>query len=130
MPVADTSFIIDLIRHDPHAMACLKDIEDRGISPSMTPISILELYYGAYNSVSVEENIKEALMFRNLWEELPFTDEVYHTFGYLSATLLQQGVRIGDFDEVIAAFALTHDSMVIARDRHFEKVPGLKIISY
>jgi len=130
MPVADTSFIIDLIRHDPHAMACLKDIEDRGISPSMTPISILELYYGAYNSVSVEENIKEALMFRNLWEELPFTDEVYHTFGYLSATLVQQGVRIGDFDEVIAAFALTHDNAIIARDRHFEKVPGLKIISY
>lgn len=130
MPVADTSFIIDLIRHDPHAMACLKDIEDRGISPSMTPISILELYYGAYNSVSVEENIKEALMFRNLWEELPFTDEVYHTFGYLSATLVQQGVRTGDFDEVIAAFALAHDSMVIARDRHFEKVPGLRIISY
>ena len=130
MPVADTSFIIDLIRHDPGAMACLKDIEDTGSPPSVTPITILELYCGAYNSVSVEKNIKETLVFMNLLEELPFTDEVYHAFGYLSATLAGKGVRLGDFDEVIAAFALTHDNTIITRDRHFEKVPGLVVIGY
>jgi len=130
MPVADTSFIIDLIRHDSGAMAYLKDLEEGGIPPSLTPVTILELYYGAYNSISLEKNIKEALAFRNLWEELPFTDDVYHAFGYLSATLGRQGVRLGDFDEVIAAFALTLDKKIITRDRHFEKVPGISILGY
>lgn len=130
MPVADTSFVIDLIRHDPAALALLDEMEEKKDKPVMTPVTVLELYYGAYRSESMERNIREILAFRLLWEEASFSDEVYHAFGFLSADLATRGDPLGDFDEVIAAFALALDGAIITRDRHFGQVPGLTVISY
>jgi hypothetical protein len=54
MPVLDTSFIIDLIRHKPEAFRVLETIEKEGLTPATTSITILELYRGAYLSSSPE----------------------------------------------------------------------------
>jgi len=37
---------------------------------------------------------------------------------------------LGDFNEAIAAIALCYDGEIITRDRHFEKIPELKVIGY
>jgi predicted nucleic acid-binding protein len=36
----------------------------------------------------------------------------------------------GNFDQAIAAAALCYDSEIITRDRHFEKIPELKVTRY
>ena len=130
MPVADTSFIIDLIRHDPGALALQEELESADRQPSVTPVTLLELYYGAYRSSAIEQNIRQILAFQDIWEELPFTDEVYHAFGYLSARLADRGASLGNFDEVIAAFALVHDGEIVTRDQAFSDVPDPSVIHY
>ncbi|MGD0079035.1 MAG: type II toxin-antitoxin system VapC family toxin [Methanoregula sp.] len=130
MPVADTSFIVDIIRHDPKAIAKLEELEDEGKPLYTTPINSLELFEGAYRSLHVEENVKEILAVIAAFEEVPFGNDIYHAFGYLSATLQEKGNPVGDFDQVIAAVALCSDGEIITHDRHFEKIPELTVIGY
>ena len=130
MPVADTSFIVDIIRHDLKALAMLEDLESQGTSLSITPIIALELFEGAYRSLRVEENVKEVITILSFCDELAFDTDIYHAFGYLSATLEKCGSPVGDFDQAIAAAALCSDGAIITRDRHFEKIPGLTVIDY
>jgi tRNA(fMet)-specific endonuclease VapC len=56
--------------------------------------------------------------------------DICHAFGYLSATIRDCGSPDGDFVQDIAASVLCSDSEIIPRDRHFEKIPGLKVIGY
>jgi tRNA(fMet)-specific endonuclease VapC len=130
MPVADTSFIVDLIRNDPGAMARLEDMESRGKTLRITPVIVLELFEGAYRSLRVEDNVQEIHAILEYCDEIPFDTDIYHAFGYLSATLHAYGSPVGDFDQAIAAAALCFDSEIITRDRHFEKIPELKVIGY
>jgi len=130
MPVADTSFIVDIIRHDPEALAKLEDLESEGKPLCITPVIALELFEGAYRSLRVEENVKEVLSLLSICDEVPFDTDIYHAFGYLSATLEACGSPVGDFDQAIAAAALCYDGEIITRDRHFEMIPELTIIGY
>ncbi|PKG31362.1 type II toxin-antitoxin system VapC family toxin [Methanoregula sp.] len=130
MPVADTSFLVDIIRHDPNALAKLEALESEGKPLSITPVIALELFEGAYRSLRVEENVKEKLAILSLCDEVPFDTDIYHAFGYLSATLQECGSPVGDFDQAIAAAALCYDAEIITRDQHFEKIPELKVIVY
>jgi len=130
MPVADTSFLVDIIRHDPKALAKLEALESEGKSLSVTPVIALELFEGAYRPLRVEENVKEILAILSFCDEVPFDTDIYHAFGYLSATLQACGSPVGDFDQAIAAAALCYDAEIITRDQHFEKIPELKVIGY
>lgn len=130
MPVADTSFIIDIIRHDSKALAKLESLESRDRTLFITPVIVLELFEGAYRSLHVEENVREILAILSICEEIPFDVDIYNAFGYLSVTLRECGSPIGNFDQAIAAAVLCSDGEIITRDRHFEKIPGLKVIWY
>jgi len=61
---------------------------------------------------------------------LPVDATIFETFGRLSAARAQSGTAIGDSGEVIAATALTYEGEIITRDRHFSRVPNLKVIPY
>jgi len=130
MPVADTSFIVDIIRHDPRALEKLEELESEEKTLSISPIVALELFKGAYRSRNVGENVREILAILALCDEIAFDTDIYHAFGYLSSTMKESGDPIGDFDQVIAAVALCTDGEIVTRDRHFGKVPELKVIAY
>jgi len=130
MPVADTSFIVDIIRHDTKALAKLQELESEGKVLFITPINALELFEGAYRSLRVKENVEEVLEVLAAFEEIPFGNDIYHAFGYLSAALLDKGSPVRDFDQVIAAAALCFDGEIVTRDGHFEKIPELTVIGY
>lgn len=129
MPIADTSFIVDLMRRDPGALARYDACEQAGIALQTTAVTALELYKGAFIS-GTEKNRSAVAALLELFTVLPVDETVYESFGRLSAALARSGTAIGDFDEVIAAIALGYDGEIITRDRHFLKVPCLKIISY
>ncbi len=61
---------------------------------------------------------------------LPFDDALARRWAELSVELKRAGRGISESDAWIAATALRHDlSLVTHNRRHFEAVPGLKIIS-
>lgn len=130
MPVLDTSFIIDLIRRKPEALRVLETIEKEGLTPATIPITILELYRGAYLSLSPEKSQKEVEVITKHLITENINDETYRIFGALSASLRKEGSPVGDFDELIAALALGYDSEIVTRDHHFEGIPGLMVRRY
>jgi tRNA(fMet)-specific endonuclease VapC len=61
---------------------------------------------------------------------LLFLDEVTaNVYGDISDTLKKQGTRIPTNDIWIAALTLQHDLTLNTRDRHFQHVPGLKLVA-
>ena len=129
MPVADTSFVIDLMRRDRGAIALYEEYEQQGIALQTTAVTALELYKGASISGTADNRLKvEAIL--ELFTVLPIDETIYEAFGRLSSALALRGDAIGDFDEVIATLALSYDGEIITRDRHFSKIPQLKIISH
>lgn len=129
MPVADTSFVIDLMRRDAAAIACYEIYEQEGTALQTTGITALELYKGAFLTGS-EKNRQKVAAILELFTVLPVDETIYEAFGSIAASLVHTGNPIGDFDEVIATIALSYDGEIITRDRHFTKVPNLTVIGY
>ena len=60
MLTLDTSFLIDLIRHDSEAMRTLAAMEWEGLPLATTAINALELYRGAFLSASMQANLRKS----------------------------------------------------------------------
>jgi predicted nucleic acid-binding protein len=129
MPLADTSFIVDLMRRDRGALQRYAGFENQKISLSTSAITAMELFKGAYVSGNTTSLVKVRTILE-LFTVLPVDERIYEAFGRISASLFITGSPIGDFDEVIAAIALCNDGEIITRDRHFEKIPHLRVIGY
>ena len=129
MPLADTSFLVDLMRRDRSALNLYLNFEQQGIALSTTAITAMELFKGAYVSGN-RNNLVKVRTILELFTLLPVDETVYEAFGRIAAGLCISGNPIGEFDEVIAAIALCNDGEIITRDRHFEKIPELTVIPY
>jgi tRNA(fMet)-specific endonuclease VapC len=129
MPLADTSFIVDLMRRDRGALQRYAGFEKQKISLSTSAITAMELFKGAYVSGNTTSLVKVRTILE-LFTLLPVDETIYEAFGRISASLFVTGNPLGDFDEVIAAIALCNDGEIITRDRHFEKIPHLRVIGY
>ncbi|MEN6611531.1 MAG: type II toxin-antitoxin system VapC family toxin [Methanoregulaceae archaeon] len=129
MPVADTSFIIDLIRREPGAIRIYEQYESQGIALSTTAITAMELYKGAYVSGN-RKNVEKVGSILGVFILLPVDEAVHEVFGKIAAGLCPNGKPISDFDEVIAAITLCSDGEIITRDPHFRNIPGLTAIGY
>ncbi|MFA4859762.1 type II toxin-antitoxin system VapC family toxin [Methanoregula sp.] len=129
MPVADTSFLVDLMRRDPGALRSYAGFEQQGIALSTSAVTAMELYKGAYVSKNPDNPLKVRTILE-LFTLLPLDETVYEVFGRIAAGLYLAGTPVGDFDEVIAAIALCHDGEIITRDAHFKKIPGLTVTGY
>lgn len=85
-----------------------------------------ELFYGAYRSQRVGENLArvDALQFVTL----EFDREDARQAGELRAHLAATGVPIGPYDVLIAGQALSRGLAVITRNiREFQRVPTLRV---
>ncbi len=61
-------------------------------------------------------------------EVLPWTAEVANVYGALRASCARRGVGLGALDMMIAAQAVAADSVLVSRDRAFQRVEhGLKL---
>ena len=69
---------------------------------------------------------KAASVFSQL-EPVPITHEVGDQYGQLKRELERQGTPLNENDLWIAATALAHDAVLVTRDQHFARVPGLTV---
>ena len=95
---------------------------------AISVISYGELIFGAKNSKQVDENL--AIIFRigEIFPIIDITRSVMETFGEIKARLINNGITIPDMDLLIGSTALTINYTIVTNnEKHFSKIPGLKI---
>ncbi|MGH1395511.1 MAG: type II toxin-antitoxin system VapC family toxin [Trichormus sp.] len=91
-------------------------------------ITIAELYFGAYNSQKVSENLTRAEDFIKNITVIPLEQNTLKTFGKLKAELRKIGQPVAEFDLLIASVALTRDDILVTNNtRHYSRITGLKL---
>lgn len=87
-----------------------------------------ELFYGAYKSSRIEQNLGKLELLFSLINLLPFDGNAAREFGEIRAYLARQGTPIGPYDLQIAAIAKVHDLILVTHNtREFSRVLGLRL---
>jgi predicted nucleic acid-binding protein len=94
-------------------------------------ITVAELWHGVERA-SGEHRAKRERYIREILEELPmipYTETTALEHARIWASLESSGQMIGDYDLIVAATALERGSAVATfNKRHFQRVPGLKVV--
>jgi tRNA(fMet)-specific endonuclease VapC len=91
-------------------------------------ISLSELYYGAYKSQKVKQNLSAIKSYASKLKRVESNKEICEAFGKLKSDLEKEGNIIDDADLFIACCALkTNRVLVTNNERHFSRIKGLKL---
>jgi len=97
-------------------------IADVGISS----ITLSELEYGVAKSQKPQQNKLALAEFLAPIEILPYDDMAAEQYGEIRALLEKKGTPIGSLDMLIAAHALSLNSILVTNNEsEFRRVPGL-----
>jgi predicted nucleic acid-binding protein len=119
----DTNIIIDIFRGDESLRSKLKKIIVSSVEVFITPITLCELYKGAYLHHNPIEKIKEVDDFVSSFGIIDFTLESAKYFGKEYARLSKIGKLTSEFDLMIACITKINELVLITRDRKdFENV--------
>ena len=98
---------------------------------SLSVITLMELYYGAYKSQKVTSNLSKIRILEKTFEIIPTGTESAEIFGILKTDLEKSGNPLDDFDLIIAACAMTYNLTLVTNNyRHFERIDGLKLANW
>ena len=126
----DTSVLIDNLRGKKETVEFIRKLEEAGMPLSTTAINSFELYYGAYKSKKIEENLAATRTLLNRLVILDLTDESSNEAGRILSLLEDKGDLIGFRDALIAAIVITHRMTLATSDtEHFSRVPDLKVLA-
>ncbi len=118
----DSNCVIDIIGDFP----LREEIFARNTIVIPAPV-LGELYFGAYNSVRVETNLRRLHNFLRSVDVLAADRVTADWYGKIRFQLKQIGRPIPDNDIWIAAIALQHELTLATKDRHFGYIEGLEI---
>ncbi|TAL27159.1 MAG: type II toxin-antitoxin system VapC family toxin [Nitrospirae bacterium] len=124
--ILDTDTCVYLLNGNP---SLKKKVEEVGVFSLAISNSVLaELYFGAYNSKKVEDNLKRINLFKKNLTILSDSEESALQFGKIKADLRSKGKIIEDFDIVIASIAIVNSCILITNNTdHFERIDDLQI---
>ena len=126
MYLLDTDTIIYFLNKNSLVKARIEKEGLKNISISI--ITLFELYFGAYNSHRIKENIHTINRLRSVIHIFQINESILNSFGKTKTFLKKAGELIGDFDLVIATTVLAHDLTLITNNiSHFQRIPSLKI---
>jgi tRNA(fMet)-specific endonuclease VapC len=120
-PLLDTNCAIALLKRNPDVIKALMGREFH-----FSTIVLGELYYGAFNSARVKDNIQDSEILVSGHTIHICDGETAYYYGQIKAQLRRIGRPIPDNDIWISACAMQHDLEVVTRDGHFKHVHGLK----
>ena len=108
--------------------ALKKRVEKIGVYSLAVSNSVLaELYFGAYNSKKVEENLKRIELFKKNLTVLSDSEESAKEFGKIKANLKSKGKIIEDFDILIASISIANHCILITNNtEHFSRIDNLQ----
>jgi tRNA(fMet)-specific endonuclease VapC len=100
-------------------------------SISISVITLMELYYGAYKSQKVESNLAKIKALESSIDVIALGKEVVEIFGIYKAKLERSGVPLDDFDLILAACAMTHNLVLVTNNtKHFKRIEGLRVADW
>lgn len=122
----DTDTCVYLLNGNP---SLKKKVEEVGVFSLAISNSVLaELYFGAYNSKKIEDNLKRINLFKKNLTVLSDSEESALRFGKIKADLRTKGKIIEDFDILIASIAIVNSCILITNNTdHFERIDDLQI---
>ncbi len=122
----DTNICIYLIKKKPQAV--IERLEQTDISQvCISSITLSELEYGVSKSMRPEQNKMALFEFLTPVEVAHYNDVAAQKYGALRALLEKRGAPIGSLDTLIAAHALSLESILVTNnEREFDRVPELK----
>ncbi len=86
------------------------------------------MYFGAYNSQRVVENLARVEEFIQNLPVVPLNTPTLKKFGELKAELRRLGQPITEFDLLIASVALTGNYILVTNNtRHYSRITGLQL---
>lgn len=121
--VLDTNIIIALFDQDTSVIEQINEASEI----YLPAIVIGELYYGAYNSNRLNQNLERIDTFRTQISILECDDDTGKIYGRIKKGLKDIGRPIPENDIWIAAIAIQHHLVLATRDGHFEYVEELEI---
>jgi len=129
MYILDTNICIYLLNGNKKIESKIKSI---GIySIAITNTVLAELYFGAYNSVKIKENIDRIDEFRKNLTIIQEDAESSRLFGKIKAELKSSGNLIDDFDILIASIALANDCTIVTNNEsHFKRIKNLTVVNW
>lgn len=117
----DTSIIIDLLAGDQEVCQRVALLNTLFV-PS---ISLGELYYGAFKSQRVMENLERLEEFVRENSIIPCDARTAKIYGEMKNALRSKGSLIPENDIWIAAIAVQHGLTLLTRDAHFRQIDYL-----
>ncbi len=123
--LVDTNIIIKLLNGDSKTSLLFDSLEQVFISV----ITAGELYYGAYKSSKVNDNIQLFNDFLSEYKILAIDKKISGFYGIIKEKLVNKGINIPENDIWIAATALSNKLPIVTYDEHFNKIDDLTVIN-
>jgi tRNA(fMet)-specific endonuclease VapC len=128
MVLVDTNIVSFEFRRDSRLSGYVRHLA--GQEQAISFVTLAELYkwplergFSEARSALLEAHVRAYLV-------LPFDDGLARAWAGMQVTMRRAGTSIGHEDDWIAATALRHDLPLVTHNRrHFERVPGLTLIS-
>ena len=94
----------------------------------ISAVTLMELYYGAYKSKKIANNLVKIKTIENTFEIIPVGRELVEIFGVLKSGLEKTGKPLDDFDLILASTAMSHNLTIVTNnEKHFGRIDGLKM---
>ncbi|MBI2346076.1 MAG: PIN domain-containing protein [Deltaproteobacteria bacterium] len=120
----DTDIYIYLAAGNPRIREKIEEVGEENIF--LSAVSVAEIYFGAFRSARVDDNMKKIRRNLEKLQILNFTRHTAKIFGRLKAQAMGTGQPIADLDLAIASIAILHQHTLVTHNtRHFSRLPEL-----
>ncbi len=123
----DTNHAIAYLNGDPRLAPLLSTTQTAGDTFAISTIVLGELYYGAYTSQRVSDNLAKLAAFAAQLIVFDFDTAAASEFGKIKAEQRSKGKPIPTADAQIAAIARLHGFTLLTSDVHFQLIEGLNV---
>lgn len=122
----DTNICVYLLNGEASLKKKVKEIGAYSLTVSNSVLA--GLYFGAYKSKKVEENLKRIELFKKNMAVFSDSEESAKLFGKIKADLSSKGTIIEDFDILISRIAIANSCILVTNNlEHFERIESLKL---
>jgi predicted nucleic acid-binding protein len=129
--LADTTFVIDIMRNDANAIGRAKDLESASVSILVGTPTIFELYIGVGLSVRSGEEREKVLSILRSLPHLSLDSASASRAGIIYAERVKEKRKIDPEDAMLAGIAIENNEPLLTRNRRdFAGIPELKLETY
>ena len=129
--IADTTFIIDLLIRDQKAVKKADELEESGLTISVSSPTIFELFAGIALSRKAEEEKSKISTILSSLPQLVLDSPSASAGGLIHGEKIRTGQSIDPEDAMIAGIARVNSEKVLTRNtRHYSGIEGVTVENY